>query len=257
MSYTDSGFDKRVRNLLVANASAAPPPPPAPPSGMLLWLAGATLEDDFNNGDPITTWRDTSGNGLDAAQAVVLARPTLESVSSINNQPAARFADDASTFMDLPAGFADFTAGLSLFMVVQASDVLNLTLAAFGLSNNAVDSAFTFALATDTDRVGMIALQPGVSVVDAAGVSYAPALWKFTITGASVGSVAQDHIVLATGAMPTPNNVARNLNFVGSDALAGIFAFCGRMAEVVLYDRILSAADEAEMDAYISDRYAL
>lgn len=257
MSYTDSGFDKRVRNLL---AAPPPPPPPAPPTGMLLWLAGADIPGA--DADPISTWPDSSGNGLDATAAGA-QRPTLASASGINGKPAAVFDDSQTQFFDLPVGFADFTAGLSLYLVHSPIDTQAFAKSLFCFSTNAVDSAYTFIIDTSNEGVGMAALQPGFSFVAATGVQvYAPCLMDCRIpagaAGASVtGEVYLNHVLVASSAFPVPNNTARNLNYVGQDTIPGIFRYAGELAELILYNRVLTALEQAEMDAYLLDRYAL
>ena len=80
MSYTDSGFDKRVRNLLVAPSPAPtpPPPPPAPqpPAGAYIWLDGSALVGA--DGAPIASWTN-SGSGPNALSAMPSApEPTIQ-----------------------------------------------------------------------------------------------------------------------------------------------------------------------------------
>lgn len=263
MSYTDSGFDKRVRNLLAAFQQVAPPPPPpppAPPTGMLLWLAGADLPGV--DGDPVATWPDSSGNALDATAAGA-QRPLLDAVSVINGKPAAAFDISQTQFFDLPTGFADFTPGLDIYLVHAPIDGLASALAIFGISTNAVDSAFSFIVDTSNEGTGIVALQPGLLFVATAGVqSYAPCVLNCRIPAGAAGAavtaeVYLNGVLVASGAMQVPLNTARNSNYVGQDAIPGIGKYYGVIAEVILYDRALTVPERAEMDAYILDQYAL
>lgn len=263
MSYTDSGFDKRVRNLLAAFQQVAPPPPPpppAPPTGMLLWLAGADIPGADT--DPISTWPDSSGNGLDATAAGA-QRPTLASASGINGKPAAVFDNTQTQFFDLPAGFADFSAGLSLYIVHSPINTLGLAKALLGLSTNAVDSAYSFVIDTSNAGAGVLVLQPGFSFVASAGVQpYTPCVMECRIAAGAPGSnvlgeVYIDHVLVASGAIPVPLNTARTLNYVGQDAIGFVFRYAGELAELILYPTELSVSERAEMDAYLLDRYAL
>lgn len=263
MSYTDSGFDKRVRNLLAAFQQVAPPPPPpppAPPTGMLLWLKGSAIA--VADGAPIDTWPDSSGNALDATAAGA-QRPTFASASGINGKPAVVFDDTQTQFFDLPTGFADFTAGLALYIVHSPIDTQALAKSLFSFSTNAVDSAYTFLIDTSNEGAGVAALQPGFSFVASAGVQvYAPCVMECRIPAGAAGSsvtgeVYLDHVLVASGAIQVPLNAARNLNYVGQDAIAGIFRYAGEMADLLLYPVALTPAERAEVDAYIADQYGL
>lgn len=262
MSYTGSGFDKRFRNLLVALESAAPPTPPVPPSGMLLWLAAATLAADYGNGDPVSTWRDTSGNSNDGTAAGA-QRPTFTSASGIGGGSAAVFDNTQTQFLNLPAGFADFSAGLSLYIVHSPINTLAVAKALLGLSDNAVSSAYSFVIDTSNAGTGVIALQPGFSLVAATGVqAYAPCVFECHFPAGAPGSnvtaqVWLNHILIASGTMQVPLNTARNLNYIGDDAIAGVFRYGGDVAEVLLYAFALSPAQRVEVDDYINYAYGL
>jgi hypothetical protein len=211
--------------------------------------------------DPISA-ADTSGNALDATAAGA-QRPTLETASVINAKPAAAFDATNTQFFDLPVGFADFTLGTALYIVHSPIDEFAQALAMFGLSDNLAASAYSWIIDTSNEGAGVIALQPGFFQLTNVGVqSYAPTILESHIPAGAGGSlqaseVSLNHVVIAAGAFPVPNNVARNLNYVGNDAIAGVARYRGVIAEVILYDRALTALERAEMDAYLLDRYAL
>lgn len=258
MSYTDSGLDKRLRNLLVAfEAAAPPPPPPHPPAGMRQWLNNDSLMS-VGDGNPISVWPDTSGNGLDCTQ-VGAARPLYEAAGLLG-LGCALFDPGHSAYFDMPAvGFDDFLNGLTLVQVVQAGVGGSVPQANYGFSDNLVSSAWSFVTDTSPDAYGILGLDPGLFLVSSAPgtVVFTPALMVFEITSAGVGRVELNHVDVAGGALSVPSNVARNLNFLGNDAIGGIFAYAGRIAESLLYPGVLSAAQRAELDTYIASKYGL
>lgn len=227
---------------------------------MLLWLTGSSIA--VADGAPIDTWPDDSGNALDAT-ASGAQRPTLASASGINGKPAAVFDNSQTQWFDLPTGFADFTLGFSLYIVHSAIDTLALTKALFGMSNNAVDSAYAAIIDTSNEGIGVALFQPGFAAVAATGVlPYAPSIMEIHIPAGAAGSavtaeVYLDHVLVASGAFNVPNNTARNLNYIGNDAIPGIERYAGEIAEVLLYDFALSPAQRADVDAYLLDQYAL
>lgn len=258
MSYSVSYANHAQHKCGVGGSGGSPVT--TPPSGMLLWLAGADIPG--TNGAAISSWPDSSGNGLNATAAGA-QRPTKQSASTINGKPAAAFDNTQQQFFDLPTGFADFTAGLELYIVHAPVDDFAQGLALLGLSNNAIDSAFTFLIDTSNDATGMIALQPGATILAATGVQpYAPCILNCRIPAGAAGSAVTGNVLLngssiASGAFVVPNNTARNLNFVGNDAIPGVDKYEGLIAEVILYATTLTAPQRAQVAAYLFNRYGI
>src|SRR3989344_4645836 len=72
--------------LPASSHSAATPDTIA--GGPTLWLKTSNLE--LNDGDPVVTWEDMSGNGYDVTQATGANQPTYQT-SYIGEQPAVLF----------------------------------------------------------------------------------------------------------------------------------------------------------------------
>lgn len=252
MSYTGGGFDSRVRNLLL--------PFPEPPSHMLLWLDSSDLRG--TNGSPIDEWRDRSGYG-NHATAAGAQRPTLSVASGINGLPAVVFDNSQTQFFNLPAGFSDFAAGLTLYVVHSPINTLGVPKALVGLSNAAVNSTYSFVINTSNGATGLITLQPGLEISAAAGVqTYAPCIFECRLPAGAAGSaIAADvyfnNVLIASGPSQVPLNTVRTLNFIGSDAIGSVFMYGGEMAEVILYPFALTAAQRAAVYAYFAYKYAL
>src|SRR5262245_95497 len=58
-------------------------------SGLKLWLKADAITGP-NDGDPVTTWPDSSGNGNDATQATAAKKPTYKAGIQ-NGRPVIRF----------------------------------------------------------------------------------------------------------------------------------------------------------------------
>ena len=67
-------------------------------STIAFWLDASQL--GLNNGDPVATWTDVSGNGNDFSQGVVSNRPTFVQTSSLNGHPAVSF-DGSTHYMEI------------------------------------------------------------------------------------------------------------------------------------------------------------
>ena len=102
-----------------AAADGSVPEDAVPRSGLLMWLrADRGVTQDLG---AVATWADQSPNHTDAIQTATNARPVLAS-SGIGGLPVLKF-DGIDDFLKLPAGFADFTQGLSMFAVVRENPV--------------------------------------------------------------------------------------------------------------------------------------
>src|SRR5262245_37132262 len=61
---------------------------PADVSGLVVWLRADAL--GLNDGDPVGTWTDGSGNGRDLTQATAAKKPTYKT-NIVNGKPVVRF----------------------------------------------------------------------------------------------------------------------------------------------------------------------
>lgn len=86
--------------LPVASMSGQVVVPAQPDSmgGLKLWLKADAITG-LNDGDPVGTWNDSSGNGNNAAQSTAANKPTYKT-SIINSQPIVRF-DGSNDRLDI------------------------------------------------------------------------------------------------------------------------------------------------------------
>jgi hypothetical protein len=106
----------RLRDVVVAEEAFSPDDI----SGLVLWLDADAIEG-LNDGDPVTTWEDQSGNNNDATQSSASAKPTYQT-NELNGKPIVRWdgTDDYMTLGDVAA--LDFgTNNFSVFIVVKAT----------------------------------------------------------------------------------------------------------------------------------------
>lgn len=248
MSYTDSGFDKRVRNLLVAPSPAPtpPPPPPAPqpPAGAYVWLTGDALVG--NDGDPIASWVN-SGSGPNA----LVAPPT----------PAPVILDDGT----LRGAFFDGTSALAWvgtldFTLTPGITVCGVLLSTSSPGGNLISSFQTrdWGMFYDVNSLGVYttvsvesdAVFPNLALYafemqQPRDSSDVPRFWKNGTTAAGagssfIGSIEDAPLATALGV------------YVG-----GGFGWAGVIADFLIYKRQFDAADRAAWAAYIADKYGL
>jgi hypothetical protein len=95
-------------------AGAGPSQTPDQIAGLKLWLKADSLS--LSDGDPVSTWADSSGNGNDATQGTAGLRP-LYKTNIVGGKPVVRF-DGTDDYLALTGlNLTDFTA----FVVYQTS----------------------------------------------------------------------------------------------------------------------------------------
>ncbi|MBX9670816.1 MAG: chitobiase/beta-hexosaminidase C-terminal domain-containing protein, partial [Candidatus Obscuribacterales bacterium] len=100
-------IDNNVRNL-----------PLTDPSSLVLWLKADNANSITKNGsNDVSAWNDVSGSNNHATQSTGASQPNYVS-SAVNGLPAITF-NGTSDWLQLPSGMADFTNGMSIFLVVN------------------------------------------------------------------------------------------------------------------------------------------
>lgn len=225
-----------------AGGGDSEPEPAIPTQGLLLWLRadqGVTEESG-----QVTSWADQSGSRSDATQTAPDARPKLVS-SGIGNRPSIEF-DGMDDFMKLPAGFADFGLGVTLFATIQ-QEPTNACAAVLELSNGSEIDDISFGqfqsrllyevfdqfhsgdeLPIGTPQIIAVVHRPDLGV-------------QMRENGRPAGE----------SSFPLPAVIVRQLNFVGRSLYAGCVVFAGRIAEVLVYDRAVSDAELLVIEEYL------
>jgi len=218
-----------------------------PTSGLVLWFdAERGIQSD---GDAVVNWINQAGNGIDATQLVTSYQPTL--IESAG-KPALEF-DGIDDLLELPAGFDDFSAGLSAFAVVVPNAVACMPV--FQLSNG--PETDDISLQTDENlqaeyevltavAESASALQIGVPSQISA-LHQPPLAATLRVDGVSVG---------VNTSATLPQKVVRNLNAIGDGQYPGCQNWSGLIFEIILYDRALPAADLAQIEAYLREKWA-
>jgi len=221
--------------------------PEIPTDGLLLWLRadrGVTEESGA-----VAIWVDQSGNDLHATQTASNVRPKLVR-QAIGGHPSIEF-DGADDFMRLAPGFTDFSAGVSIFTVVQRAPtsacnaVLELSNGSeiddisLGEYNQAlyyeVFNGWTGGGAVPTDTPLMLAVVHHTNL---------------TLEMRQNGQLAGE------GSTDLPITVLREQNFVGRSLYADCVVFPGQIGEVIIYARAVSDAELLSIEAYLRSRWA-
>ena len=234
-----------------------------PTQGLLLALSAAELAYIHNPGDLITKWTNASGP-LIAASAPQLLAPSFVT-SAINGQPAVRF-NGIDDYLALPSGFSDFSAGLTLFVVMRpttlqpSAKVLLLgngtetSAGNIGLGRAGSTAGYQYFTSNSAGQYDWFESSSGMT----AGEASLLALRQQPAAGGthSYAEVFRNGVALAGKNVFVPPVGNRSLNYIAKSYWnEGVFQ--GDIAEILLYNRTLSTAEQNAVHAYIGQRYAL
>lgn len=227
--------------------------------GLVLWLRAEG--QSYTEGQAAGTWTDLSGFGNHAVAPAAGNRPVFRA-SRINGKPAFQFTRSSAQEFRLPtAAFngMDSLNDMTLFMVAKwtGSGVPSGLFGAWNLVNSTPNSHFEINSGGSVRlRVGemdsvivagtLAANEWAVMTGTMAGSGDTP-LARLFKNGAEIGSKVQspgDALIAAKDVMAIGSSGAgRNLN--------------GDIAEVLMYDRDLTAPERAFLDGHLGTRYAL
>jgi hypothetical protein len=232
-----------------------------PSDGLVLALLASELDDHLADGAPVAEWV-SAGTSPISATGVEHRAPTLVA-SGIGGVPSVRF-DGVDDFLSVGAGFGDFTAGVSMYVVAQPS-ALQPGFKMVTLGNGPGLDNIGFGRAGSTAGVqyftsrdngafgwfdtadGLAAGEPAVySVVQAGGAPNTSVPAAATRNGTVIGS----------GTVYVPPVTTRSVNYIGKSYWPeGLFQ--GDIAEILIYDRELTATEQATVTNYLTTKYTI
>ncbi|MCU0779503.1 MAG: chitobiase/beta-hexosaminidase C-terminal domain-containing protein, partial [Akkermansiaceae bacterium] len=226
-------------------------------SALQLWLrAGVNTETD---GSVVTLWRDLSGNGMDAGQSAAVSRPTLNA-SIVGGAPGVVF-DGTDDFLKLPAGFANFSQGLTAIVVARpnvaqywerffdlgnGNDSANIFLARRETTNNFAYGVYTAGW--NKQLYGPDAMLTATNAI-------------YTVTQQPTGAVKIHHngsLIAEDASFPLPTNIKRHSNLIGESNWPwydGVYS--GAISEIILYNSALNDLDRETLEAAVRARYGI
>ncbi len=261
---TFNGTLESVNSAQVSATPSAPlpsPDPALPAAGRLLVLDAQTAALQFANGAAVSTWSDISGNARHAA-ASGGSTPVL-ATNTINGKPALRF-DGVDDHFTLPSGFQDFTAGMSLYVVMRPSVLTNsFKIVALGngagaqnvgLGRAGQSAGFQFF---NTNADGQYSWFNTVGGLTAGEASLITVQQDGGAAGSfSYAELAKNGVALLGQQVFVPPVAARSLNYMAKSYWnEGMFQ--GDIAEFILYNRKLSAQENGAVQTYLASKYGL
>ena len=217
-----------------------------PQSGLRLWLSPDSIAA---NGSDVPVWHDLSGNGNDATQVTAANRPQL-ATTPINGRPAVHF-DGTSSYLNLPFPMNGATAG-DLFVVLRAQTPNSTDRTVLSVSGRlqypSASGQIADSFASSTDH----AAAPGVDLtqVHIYNATSSGSEWTSRLERQTVFTTATNTVAMGSGS-PAP--------LLGADTVSGAPGkwFAGDIAEIVIYDRVLSDPERQVVQQQLAARYGL
>ena len=203
-------------------------------SGLSLWLKADSLA--LNDGDLVSTWTDSSGNG-DNATATSTARPTYKT-GIVNGKPVLRYT--STNNLDLGSYIS---TARSIFVVYKPildfSKTYMLILGHpgvydfFGTANTAGNPIFNSTYVSAN-------VSGGSAWVNGTSTNPLSVLWQPNFSVLSLQTTGNTNI----GALANDRNSASN-------------DFIGDYAEVIVYNRVLTSTERQNVEAYLLAKYGI
>lgn len=232
--------------------------PPAPVTDALqVWLkadAGVTA----NASGAVTQWADQSGRGNDATQFDETAAPVRVN-NAVNGKPALRFAT-APQYLDIAATPGVALAGdLTTFAVLKADDFAGFRgVWSKTLGNRAEPN--DYYLASGTGIATLYRANTGTTPAQGVSSTFAVPTGWFVVVGFDIAGPTVTHYLNALPDRPgnitlTPEDGGAPLRIGSRDDLGTQMQ--GDLAELLIYDRALTATERTTVLDYLGARYGI
>lgn len=222
-----------------------------PQDGLVLWLM-ADRGVAPPGSSQVALWADQSLNEADAWQSLDTLQPTVAQSEAEGPQMIA--FDGASHQLALPQGFADFSAGLSVFIIAsQSADVECPSL--LHLSNGPELEDIEIG----RDR-GTIHYEVGNH--DAWGTENAFVLNQRVLLGVvhapkTAPELRLNGVFMASGNFSElPPVAARENNFIGRSLYSECQLFPGEIGEIIVYARAVDGAERDAIQRYLQSKWS-
>ncbi len=219
--------------------------PAIPRDGLLLWLR-ADRGVELVSGD-VASWSDQSRNAANATQATPERRPRPARTGP--GAGASLDFDGVDDFLDLPSGFADFSAGVSIF-AVALQRATNVCDAVLHFSNGSEDADVNLGV---SDGRLLYEVDVNTNFGDPVPLDV-PVLWAVVHQPDHSYELRLNRQPAGSGESGLPEVVERMQNSVGNSLYVDCGTFPGQIAEVLVYARAVSPPELDAIEEYLQTR---
>lgn len=209
-----------------------------------LWLKADAITG-LNDGDPVTTWEDSSANGYDATQATGANKPTYQT-DELNGKPVLRF-DGTDDWMETAAFSGGELANTTIFVVAKKTADGSIAQALYdGLISGKRNAQVNIGSHDWT-------IQSGGSSITGSDSDASWHVFTATFQGSGNDSFYVDGRFDVGG--DTGGNALSGLT-IGSRHDQAL-PFGGDIAEILVYDGVLSTVQQEDVEVYLSLKYGI
>ena len=228
--------------------------PDVPLNSLMLWLM-ADMGTTTEAGNAVSKWADQSDSGKEATQVTPEYQPKLVA-GALGGLPLVEF-DGTDDFLKLTAGFKDFSAGLSIFIVLRVTKSAS-TPSILHLSNG--DEIDDISVAQDGDDLYYEVFNAEHYMDNNPLPLNTPVLLTIVHSPLSniifwVNGVQRD----TCGTTPIPATIMREANFIARtlyySPLPGPF-FGGQIGEMLVFGRSLDDTERRKLEAYLQKKWS-
>lgn len=219
-------------------------------SGLLLWLKADSLS--LNDGDTITTWSDSSGNGYDASGSG--ATPPAYTANVLNGKPVVRFS--GSNGFQLSSGAsANFSIGAYTIIAV-AKRTSGTTVISKNTTSTGGAGRRKIQMTLGSSSMGLNSGGDGTAISTTATTS-SFGLFAIVARGDS------DHDLVANGTLTNSTTTLGDSTFntalveIGQAFSNGAERLTGDIAEIIMYSRAISSDQVIAIENYLYAKYNL
>lgn len=221
---------------------------PVPALGLELWFDAQHGITQADGG--VSLWKDRSPFARDANQGTASLRPTLVA-QGLNGKPSVVF-DGTDDYLDVPTLTGNFSAGIAIFLVGQ-TESSDHCMAYFEMCNGTEvddvhlgfwEARYLYEVADPylSVQMGQVLATPELLVA----VQEPSEDVKFRRNGVLVGD--------SKFALPVVK--PRQRVYLGKTEYGGCTTLSGRISEMLLYSRAVSAEEQQQVEAYLQQKWA-
>ena len=221
-------------------------PVPKQVSGLVGWYDAGQLA--AGDGDKLSAWTDASGNGRDLV-ALASYKPTYRA-TGVGQQPALQLAGDSFLWVHMPL------TTFAVFTVLQTTDLADHRILVVDNDVQGGTGPAGVALGIANGGLGIVYDNVGwgsgtyVNVADST-----PHVTRLEYFQGSALFLDGDPTAIVTY---SPRDLSSDLT-VGATFGSGqpLGAWTGYIAEIVVYDHVLSGSETAQLEAYLGGKYGV
>lgn len=227
---------------------------PSDVAGLVLWLDGN--EGITLNGDNVSAWADQSGNGNDFAMTTESAQPLYEA-TGLNGHGIVTF-DGVDEYLTTTGDFLASITATHFFIVVKMDYGSDTTQAIFDLGGAGGYRFYRYGGGANNQEFRLEvneSVVTGVNYGDFTSDTWHLAEGSYSNAQGSVKGYVdgtEDDSVNASGDI----TIAASTSLLGRMTSGGYFLL-GSIAELLIYNAVISGDDLTNIRAYLNDKYGL